>query len=243
MDGIKLRRIYRLHDIEDAKVYKDSMDYVRLREPMGYHINEWSIEELEEWIKFGLPSPGNPNDLICGGAVDKDGFMGGAFSSEHKRKLHNINESLLPSLMYACELGGGGYTVGSHGDGLTRKYMEYHFCPIAKTLVPKKWSVKGGEKDVYFSVKSPYYYNDSEMNFDALEEKGLIPNFNIDAIDPSVNDAGICGIDLVKFVGQKIPSVHIPKMIKSGEFKHDADAILQEAKKWLREKNEGGIDK
>jgi len=63
----------------DSAIYKNSMDYVRLNELNGYHLNEWTIEDLDKSAKFGLPALDNPDDLICGGMVDEDGFMAGAF--------------------------------------------------------------------------------------------------------------------------------------------------------------------
>lgn len=238
----RIIKLYKLDIITDSKVYKESMDYVRINERMGYHINEWSLEELDKTTKFGLPVPGNLDDLLCGGTVDDDGFMAGAFSSENKRKLHWINDHLLPTLMRATVNDGGGYLVGSFGDYLARIYMDqYHFIPVIKTLVPKEWDAnkKMGEKHVYFSVKAPFRSNDPELKFDTLEAKNLIPIIEIDAKDRVEENGEICrisGIDLIKYIGQEIPTIKIPEMIKRGQVKNEADDILKSASKWMKGK-------
>ena len=209
-----------------------------MNELNGYHLNEWTIEDLDKSAKFGLPALDNPNDLICGGMVDEDGFMAGAFSSTVKKKQNGINESLLPSIMRVTINDGGGYTTGCLGASLAKKYMDdYHLCAVAKTLIPKHWNPRAGDRDVYFFVKTPYRSTDQDLKFDVLEARGLIPEFEIDAVDPQINSAGINGIDLTKFIAQQIPAIEIPKMVKSGEMKREADALLEKAKE--DKKNKG----
>jgi len=44
----KVIKLYKLELISDSAIYKNSMDYVRLNELNGYHLNERTIEDLDK---------------------------------------------------------------------------------------------------------------------------------------------------------------------------------------------------
>jgi len=223
---VNIEKLYKLSRVEPV-IYQKSMDWVRLNDENGYHLNPWTVEELAKTYLLGLPDSQSDEDLVCGISTDQDGFISAVFSHKEHKKRSCIQGSLLPSMMKASESEAGGYTLGCLGKELARIYMDkFRYFAVAKTGVPRHWNQKH-ETDVYFMVKSTYIPSE-QMKFDAVEH--LLPMY------PDVFEHGI---PILKYIGKNFSGAEIPKFVKSGEMLKEKDIILRETMKAKEMPKEG----
>jgi len=200
----------------DPEVYQKSMDYVRLNDPNGYHLNPWTVEELAATSLYGIEdTAGEGNLLVCGTSIDKTGFLAAGFKNQELARANRIGE-VLSSLLWVSEKEANGYMIGCLGKELARIYMDrYQYCAVAKTDVPPHWNPRH-ETDVYYLVKADY--DNSAIKFD-----------HADPLLPKYQGVFEQGIPVMRYIGKILGKASIASMVLSGELQRQRDDILRNA--------------